>query len=243
MGLLTRGPNHQVAFTYGGVGTEIYRATRSGIVVTHNLSSSGLFQYGLNASYPSVGGLTTGPDGNLWVTDGASSAIVRVSGLDTPAGALDDRTRSKLAPDYETDRREFTNITANPHTAFAGIAKPGAVVILYAKSLGQKHYVEIGEAHASTFDGSWALASSRRLADGTYAVVATQKGDPRLPTVLYSLVPDSYDGTYPNALVIDTSQGARGPTPGAATVTRSHPTPVATLPLQHAAPGHQTRVK
>ena len=236
--LLSRGPNHQVAFSQGQVSTKLLRATRSGVVVMNDLKDSGLFQRA--SSYPSLGGIAAGPDGNLWVTDGGSAVVLRVSGLDTPAGGLDNRAAAKRPPGLDPDSILFGNTTSNPRPAFAGVARPGAEVVLSARLNGQGRSVEIGRAHASKFDGSWTLTSARRLSDGAYEVLASQKGDPRPPSVLYSLDPD-YSGALSAALVVDTSKAAKGATPKAATATPPHAAPKGTLAHRLATPGHKTK--
>ena len=120
-GNLTRGPNGQVWFpVYGG---PLGLATRSGIVVTEDLTGHG------------ATGVTAGPDGNLWFTDGTGS-IVRISGLDTPLGGLDGRHRPKHEPDYNRCGRS-TTVTRNPQPTFAGVARPGSELTLYAQQQGQ----------------------------------------------------------------------------------------------------------
>ncbi len=154
--------------------------------------------------------VTAGPDGNLWFGDGASS-IVRISGLDTVAGALDYRHRPKLAPDLITSENGhyWTNVTGSSQPTFAGVAKPGAAVTLWVQKQGENEPVAIGQVKASKTDGSWTLKSHVKLSNGSYAVTATQTGDPGPPSVLYSLEPDS-SGNLSNALVIQTAHAGKG---------------------------------
>jgi streptogramin lyase len=103
-------------------------ATRSGIVLAQDLPGQVFAYYGAP-----TGAMTVGPDGNLWLTTGTSS-IVRVSGLDTILGGLDDRHRPKRAPDFAYDQYDsgnnWTNVTGTARSTFAGVAKPGAEVTL-----------------------------------------------------------------------------------------------------------------
>ncbi len=87
---LTLMPNGQVWFLSGtGAGEDnspsLSVATRSGIVVSHDLPAqdlppTGWFEDEDNGG-PGISSMTAGPDGNLWLTNGVAS-IVRVSGLD-----------------------------------------------------------------------------------------------------------------------------------------------------------------
>jgi streptogramin lyase len=215
---LTRGPNGQVWFlSYPeGLGAGVLSvATRSGIVVTNDLNPQdspswpGGYLYDVGGV---VSGMTAGPDGNLWLVDGGSS-IVRVSGLETPMGALDYRHRPKRAPDYRVPPGTsygdtWTNISSSAQPTFAGVASPGAELTLWAQMQGQKAPVAIGHVKASKSDGSWTLKSQVRLSNGNYAVTATQSGDAPATGVLYSLEPDS-SGILSNALVIDAKKPAR----------------------------------
>ncbi len=198
---MVRVPNGRVWFETGSpnpgtIGVTL--ATRSGIVVTQDLpASSPSNPYG-------AGAITIGPDGNLWVTSGASS-IVRISGLDTLAGGLDYRHRPKRAPDYNAaDVYDlWTNVSGTAKPTFAGVATPGAEITLWAQMQGETSPVSIGQVQASQSDGSWTLKSQVKLTSGNYAVTATQTGDTGPPSVLYSLTPDS-SGNLSNALVIQT---------------------------------------
>jgi virginiamycin B lyase len=93
-GGLVEGPSGVVWFPGSpklGTNPELMLATKKGIVVTPDVA--GTDSPGYN-SYGSQGDMTTGPDGNLWFTDGGTN-IVRISGLDTPIGGLDERHRPK----------------------------------------------------------------------------------------------------------------------------------------------------
>jgi streptogramin lyase len=198
---LTRGPDGRVWFlSDGGLGV----ATRSGIVVTTDVSS-------VNGAYEPVAGVSGafGPDGNLWLASGSSS-IVRVSGVDTPLGGLDYRHRPRRKPDYVRSSygNYWTNTSSSAQPTFAGIAKPGSELTLWAQMQGQTQPVSLGRVKANAFDGSWTLKSKVRLNNGNYAVTATQAGQTGPASVLYSLEPDS-SGNLSNALVIDAQKPAR----------------------------------
>ncbi len=79
---------------------------------------------------------------------------------------------------------------------------PGAKLTLWAQMQGQNQPIAIGQVEADKSDGSWTLKSKVRLANGNYAITATQSGDTPATGVLYSLEPDS-SGNLSNALVID----------------------------------------
>jgi len=206
---MVRVPNGQVWFEIqtpvsGSLyaNNELGLATRSGIVVTQDLPE-------LSPPLLSEGSaMTIGPDGNLWATSGSAggaSSIVRISGLDTVAGGVDYRHRPKRAPDYSY---EWTNVSGSAKPTFAGVAKPGAEVTLWAQKQGDNQPVSIGQVKASMSDGSWTLTSHLKLSDGNYALTATQTGDTGPPTVLYSLAPDS-SGNLSNALVIQTRHAGK----------------------------------
>jgi streptogramin lyase len=205
---LTHGPDGRVWFVTIGAGQNgltLGVATRSGIVVTQDPP-------GLNIGSPTAYAgadhfMTFGPHGNLWLTDGTSS-IERISGLDTVLGALDYRHRPNAAPDYARSPylNFWTNTTSSAQPTFAGVAKPGAELTLWAQMQGQKEAVSIGRVKASNFDGSWTLRSHVKLSDGYYAVTAAQSGHMGPPSVLYSLEPDS-SGNLSNALVIQAPGG------------------------------------
>ncbi len=183
-------------------------ATRSGILATEDLPA-GISLNGVPYSGTAYG-LTFGSDGNLWATSGSS--IVRISGLDTVAGGLDDRHRPKRAPDFTTygyDLFAWSNVTASAQPTFAGVARPGGEVTLWAQKQGDSQPVLIGQTAASGTDGSWTLKSHVKLSNGYYAVAATQSGDAGPPSVLYSLEPDS-SGSLSNALVIQSPHGNKG---------------------------------
>jgi hypothetical protein len=127
--------------------------------------------------------MTLGPDGNLWATNGQSS-IVRISGLNSPAGALDYRHGRQTHNGYPT-------VSETAHPTFAGVASLGSEVTLSAQKQGQNQPVSIGQVKASKSDGSWTLSSHVKFSNGSYAITATQNGDTGSPTVLYSLEPDS----------------------------------------------------
>jgi streptogramin lyase len=200
-GVLVSGPNHDVWFV-GDDGSGSYNkislATRSGVVVMHNLPDQLVGYYA-----DQIGGMVSGRDGNLWFTDG-KSALVRISGLETPAGGLDDRFRFRIAPDYDTLYNRWTNTTKNARPSFEGVARPGLKVTLWALRQGDSKYIAIGQAKADSFDGSWTITSTRSLADGTYSVIASQGGPRPSSTELYTLQLDQY-GLQPNALVINSS--------------------------------------
>jgi len=201
-------PDGQVWFeTSVNNGNGLGLVTRSGILVTQDLPATNSSVSGSSSGL--VSGLMSGPDGNLWA--GSPSSIVRISGLDTVAGSLDDRHRPRRAPDYYSgayDQFSWTNITATAHPTFAGVAKPGAEVTLWAQKQGENQPVSIGQVEASESDGSWTLKSQVKLSDGNYAVTATQTGDTGPPSVLYSLAPDS-SGGLSNALVIQTRHAGK----------------------------------
>ena len=73
-----------------------------------------------------VSNMTSGPDGNLWFTDGYST-IVRITGLDTLIGGFDGRVPPQ-PPLTGLDAVGWT--TTNTHPTFSGVAKPGAEVVL-----------------------------------------------------------------------------------------------------------------
>ena len=191
---LVRVPDGQVRFVTEAVSDVspigLGIATRSGILVTQDLpASSSIFLYPNSNSGGVASGLAVGPDGNLWATSGPSS-IIRISGLDTVAGGLDYRRRPRRAPDFSYD--QWTNVTDSARPAFAGIAKPGAKVTLWAQMQGSDQPVSIGQVKASQKTGTWTLTSRVRLKNGYYAVTASQTGDTGPASVLYSLAPDSY---------------------------------------------------
>jgi streptogramin lyase len=215
---LARGPNGLVWFlSYRGRGTDplLSVATRSGIVVTNDLSPQDLpyTPAGITNGPGGISNMAVGPDGNLWLANG-TSGILRISGLETPTGALDYRHRPRRAPDYDRVPSggsywdPWTNITSNAQPTFAGIAQPGAELTLWAQMQGQSQPIKIGQVKANTSDGSWTLKSKVRLANGNYAVTATQSGDAPATGALYSLEPDS-SGNLSNALVIDAKKPAR----------------------------------
>jgi len=217
---MVRLPNGQVWFESQAADAnsvnELGVATRSGIVATQDLpapdriNNSSIFPYTSPYSGGRVLSVTAiGPDGNLWATSGGASgasSIVRISGLDTVAGGLDYRHRPKRAPDYSND--QWTNVSGSPEPMFAGVAKPGAEVTLWAQKQGDNQPVSIGQVKASKSDGSWTLTSHLKLSDGNYALTATQTGDTGPPSVLYSLAPDS-SGNLSNALVIQTRHAGK----------------------------------
>jgi hypothetical protein len=202
-------PDGQVWFetTPAGLGV----ATRSGIVVTQDLRGLNLSAGGA-VGYPAFAAMTAGPDGNLWLTTGGSS-IQRISGLDSVLGGLDYRHRPKRSPDYYTGYTTYydywTNVTTSARPTFAGVATPGSEVTIWAQKQGESQPLLIGQATASTTDGSWTLKSHVTLSNGYYAVTANQTGDTRPPSVLYSLAPDS-SGNLSNALVIQSRHNGKG---------------------------------
>ncbi len=207
-GNLAAGPNGQVWFPGNDQTTtqanQLAFATRSGIVVTQDLPAQ-------DFAYGGIAGLTVSSSGSLWLTSGRSS-IVRVSGLDLPAGGLDYQRRPKRAPDYDTfensKAHDWTNVTKSAHPTFWGVANPGAEVTLWVQKQGESQPVSIGQVKASKSDGSWTLKSDLKLSDGNYAVTATQTGDTGPPSVLYSLTPDA-SGNLSNALVIQTPHAGK----------------------------------
>jgi streptogramin lyase len=210
-GDLVRAPHQQVWLPGSNTGSDnsssMTIVTRSGIVATRDLptlsSGNGYYQYSVGTN------MTLGPDGNLWGTTGSS--IVRLTGLDPPAGGLDNQARPRHAPDFIAGQPEsnWTNVSSSAHPTFEGVAKPGAEVTLWVQKQGASESVSIGKVRASRSDGSWTLKSHRRLSDGAYAVTATQAGDSGNPGVLYSLDP-GYDGGLPNALVIPDEESGEG---------------------------------
>jgi streptogramin lyase len=185
--------------------------TRSGVVAAQNLPSQALSINGVDYQ---VVDMTFGRDGSLWLTNGTSD-IVRVSGMDAVAGELDYRHRPRRAPDFAYDPTPpftgvksayWTNTTSNPRPTFAGVAKPGAEVTLWAQKQGDKRPMSIGHVKASKKGGSWTLTSHVSLSNGNYAIMATESGQHGPPSVLYSLEPDS-SGNLSNALVIQAPPG------------------------------------
>ncbi len=206
---MVRLPNGLVSFEtyFSGLGL----ATRSGIVAIQDLPASST-PIDPNFTSESPGGITIGPDGNLWATSGTST-ILRINALDTLAGGLDYRHRPKRAPDYVLSGYIFaspiwTNVSGTAAPTFAGVARPGAEVTLWVQKQGESQPVSIGQVKASKSDGSWTLKSQVKLTNGDFAVTATQTGDTGPPSVLYSLAPDS-NGDLPNALVIQARHAAR----------------------------------
>jgi streptogramin lyase len=195
IGNLVALPSGQVWFDYGNA---LGVATRSGILATQDLppAISALIRPGGSGFY----GLTLGPDGNVWGTIGSSS-IVRIGGLDTLAGGLDYRHRPPHPPDAFTNDYDYfswTNVTSETRPTFAGVARPGAQVTLWAQKQGHSQPVFIGQTAASNTDGSWTLKSKVKLSNGNYAVTASQTGDTGPPSVFYSMA---------NPLVIQASHG------------------------------------
>jgi streptogramin lyase len=184
-------------------------ATRSGTVVTQSLPAQN-DRYGDNTM-----SMTAGQSGSLWLIMGTSAAdptILRVSAPETPAGGLDYRHRPRRTPDYVTSDDQtgnhWTNVTSTPHPTFAGVAKPGAELTLWAQKQGENSQMSLGQVKASKTDGSWILTSRIKLSNGNYAVTATENGDTGPPSVLYSLVPDA-SGDLSNALVIQSPHGGK----------------------------------
>jgi streptogramin lyase len=201
-------PNGQVWFENQNNGDALGIATRSGILATQDLPTATPAASATPLGNP-YGSLTVGPDGNIWGTS-RGSGIVRISRLDSLAGSLDYRKRPERGPDlanYGYDMFSWTNVTTEARPSFAGVGRPGADVTLWAQKQGENPPVLLGQATASSTDGSWTLKSQVKLSNGNYAVTATQTGDSGPPSVLYSLTPDSY-GNLPNALVIQAA-GAR----------------------------------
>jgi hypothetical protein len=73
-------------------------------------------------------------------------------------------------------------------------------VTLFAQLDGSAKITEIGTVQVHG-DGTWTIPIQDPLANGTYAIYATQSGDTGAPTTLYSLTPD-YAGKLSNALII-----------------------------------------
>ena len=181
-------------------------ATRSGITVSQDLPGTSLGSW--NVAYG--GGtfetaMTLGPDGNLWATSGPST-IVRISGIDTLAGALDYRHGRQHQLYFTYDG--YAALTETAHPTFAGVARPGAEVTLWVQKQGESQPVSIGKVRATGIDGNWTLKSHVKLSDGRYAVTATQNGDTGSPTVLYSLQPDGL-GNLANALWVNLSPAGK----------------------------------
>jgi hypothetical protein len=91
---LLRLPNGQVLF--GGekeLGPIVGIVKRSGTIVTNDLP----VQNG-TSTYYGINGSAVGGDGNVWITTGARD-IVRLSGLDSSSGGLDNQHRPKNQPD------------------------------------------------------------------------------------------------------------------------------------------------
>ncbi len=202
---LVNSADGQVGYVNGGNSLGV--ATRSGIAVTEDLPAG----ISLNGPYSGTAyGLTFGSDGDLWATNGSS--IVRIGGLDTVAGGLDDQHRPRRAPyTYDVAYGVFawSNVTTQARPTFAGVARPGAEVTLWAQKEGASQPVLIGQTAASSTDGSWTLKSQVKLSNGNYAVTASQTGNTGPPSVLYSLEPDS-SGSLSNALVIQSPHGGKG---------------------------------
>jgi len=205
-------PDGQVWFETSSPGLGV--ATRSGIVVSQDLPGLNIKNSTSPSFWPAIwpaNSMTTGPDGNLWITTGGSS-IQRVSGLDSVSGGLDYRHRPMRAPDYAYDPStyddQWTNVSGTAEPTFAGVATPGAEVALWAQKQGETQPLLLGRVKASQSDGSWTLTSHVKLANGNYAVTATQTGDTGPPSVLYSLAPDS-SGGLSNALVIQTRHAGK----------------------------------
>jgi streptogramin lyase len=208
-GDLNSGPDGRVWF-YGSEQaspkSQLALATRSGIVVTRDLPQSSAYSY-IGENYT---GLAVGRDGSLVMTN-ASSSILRMSGQGGPIGGLDYRTRPKRAPDFVNlnyGPPYWTNVSGTAHPTFAGIARPGAEVTLWAQKQGESQPVPIGHVHASPTDGSWTLKSHVRLSDGSYALTASQKGDTGPPTMLYTLNADP-SSVFAEPLVIDTKRATK----------------------------------
>jgi virginiamycin B lyase len=179
-------------------------ATRSGSVTTQSLpgSRAALSFYSHQ--------LAAGPGGSLWFT--SDQSIVKIAGLETPNGGLNDAQRPRKAPDRV--QGAWTNVTKSTRPTFVGLAQTGAELTLLVRKQGESQPVSIGQVHASTKDGSWKLTSSVALSNGNYEVTAVQQGNPS-PSVLYSLEPDS-SGNLSNALVIAArSRGKPAATPKA----------------------------
>jgi hypothetical protein len=215
-GDLVAGSNGQLWFPSSSGLTNVSKGivTPSGVVATQDLPSQALL---VNGGFYQVIDMALGRDGSLWLTNGTST-IVRVSGLDAVAGGLDYRHRARRTPDLAFEAAPtftgnmatyWTNTTSNPRPTFAGVAKPGTQVTLWAQKQGQNQAVLIGRATASTSDGSWTMTSRVKASNGYYAVTASQTGDTGPPSVLYSLDPDS-SGDLSNALVIQSPHASKG---------------------------------
>jgi streptogramin lyase len=198
---LVRLPNGQVWFESGS--SALGTATRSGIIVIRDLPGQ---KFSMSYDTYAGGGMAAGPDGNLWLTT-PDSSIERISGLDTVSGSLDYRHRAMKSPDYRAgyDTDQWTNVSSSAHPTFAGVAKPGAEVTLWAQQQGANQPVAIGQVKASSRDGSWTLKSHKKLSDGNYAVTASETGDTEPAIALYSLAPDA-SGNLSSALVIQTTR-------------------------------------
>ena len=200
--LLTKGTEGRVWFVGSGTSqntTNLTAVTANGILANYPVPPSDPHLPGLIAGY--IAGMTIGPDGKLWLTDG-ESVINRATGLNTVAGGLDDRNRPKDAVDYNASSQSWTNATSSNHPTFAGLARPGAVVTLYAQREGSKAITMIGHVKADPKDGSWSLKIRQFLSDGTYAITARETGEPGQTSTLYSLTPDA-SGNLSNALIIE----------------------------------------
>jgi len=139
-------------------------------------------------------------------------STARISGLDSVAGGLDYRRRPRRAPNIDRyGYREFawSNVVTSAQPTFAGVARPEAEVTPWAQKQGTSQLVLIGQTAASAIDGSWSLKSKVKLSNSHYSITASQTGDTGPPSVLYSLVSDSYGG-LPNALVIQSPHNGKG---------------------------------
>ncbi len=152
--------------------------------------------------------MTAGPDGNLWFTDGAlrrrscgSRVWIRRTGALDVAPILPDVLSTGWAPTGP--------IPPQPRTQrFREWLTPGAVITLSVRKPGDSEPLPIGSVQASPTDGSWLLTSTVALANNAYEVTATQQGDTRPPSVLYSLEPDS-SGDLSSALIVNTTLASR----------------------------------
>ena len=195
--LLNQGTEGRVWILGSGItsGTpSLLAATRNGILTSYPLPHS-------NPSIAEgIAGMTIGPDGNLWLTDGVS-VIYKATGINTVAGGLDPRNRPKDAVDFNASSQSWTNSTTSNRPTFAGLARPGAVVTLYARREGSKAIAAIGHVKADPRDGSWTLTVRQFLSYGTYAITARETGGLGQTRTHYSPTPDA-SVTLSNALVI-----------------------------------------
>ncbi len=178
------------------------RITTSGIVTVFPPAST--TDPGLATGTP---GLATGADGNLWFPAGRYSAqgITRLVPPTTLTG--------QLSLTSDNGERNDDHVTNTPRPLFEGLARPGTVVKLYARSLSGGRLKPIGQTHVNA-RGEWRV-KSRPLPDGTYSIFAAEKAPGHrqrfsTPVPLFPFADQARDtsplppASDPSALVIDT---------------------------------------